>query len=171
MNYETFILQLLAMNDLDFEAQFKRVISRKDLSFLENISIFELQSHGEYQVFNKYLITRKEDCVDVKNLYSELIHSFSSMKIALCWCVFDKKGKYADANRIIDLDNRLVGYKINFQIHRKLFRKTKDVDSKLIYLAKFNEDKMQKKKIQQELDRLITQSYLWQQQQYMKTTY
>jgi hypothetical protein len=133
------------------------------------MSIFESENPGEYSVFNRYFIVKTENGVEVLNLYRELIHSFISMKNALCWCIYDKRGKYSTANRIIELDRRLIGYKVNYDMHKKLFKKTKDTDLKLIYLAKLNEDNIHKKQVQSEIEHFVHESYVWQQRQYSKS--
>jgi hypothetical protein len=157
------------MNQIDIENYFNRLFDKRALVQLSEMSIFETEVSGEYSVFGKYLIVKTADGIDVLNLYRELIHSFGSMKNALCWCIYDKRGKYPSANRIMDLDRRLVGYKVNYDMHKKLFKKSKDSELKLIYLAKLNEDNIHKKQAQSEIDYFVRESYAWQQRQYGKT--
>ena len=57
-------------------------------------------------------------------------------------------------------------------IHQKLFKKTKDTDTKLIYLAKLNEDKYKKHQMTDELNSYLHESDKWQQKSYkLKTAY
>jgi hypothetical protein len=118
-------------------------------------------------LFNKYHIRKK----DVNNITVSLnngddVNSFFSMKNAVCWCVLDKIGKYQLANRVIDLDMYLSSVEVHISIHSKLFKKAKKTEDKLIYLAKLNEDKFQKKAMSDELNQYIANSYAWQQKRF-----
>lgn len=157
------------MDEIDFEKRFKKIIPQREINLLESIAIFEGPAKGEYIVFNKYHIKKRNGITDVLNTYGELIHSFSSIKSALCWCIYDKRGKYGQANRILDLDIKVSGYYINFEMHKKLFKKAKDTELKLIYLAKLNEDKIKRRQVESELDSFIEESRKWQEKQYTKT--
>jgi hypothetical protein len=88
------------------------------------------------------------------------------MKNAVCWCVLDKIGKYQLADRVIDLDMSLSSVEVHMSIHSKLFKKAKKTEDKLIYLAKLNEDKFQKKSMSEELNKYIQNSYTWQQKRF-----
>lgn len=156
------------MTQIDIENYFNRLFDKRSLAHLSNMSIFE-ESPGEYSVFNRYFIIKTNDGIEVQNLHRELIHAFSSMKNALCWCIYDKRGKYSTANRIMDLDRRLIAHKVSYDMHNKLFKKTKDTELSLIYLAKLNEDYIHKKRAQTEIERFVHESYVWQQRQYGKT--
>jgi hypothetical protein len=47
-----------------------------------------------------------------------------------------------------------------------MFKKAKKTEDKLIYLAKLNEDKYQKRSMSDELANYIRNSYTWQQQRF-----
>jgi hypothetical protein len=118
-------------------------------------------------LFNKYHIKKK----DVNNIIVSLnngddVNSFFSMKNAVCWCVLDKIGKYQLANRVIDLDMHLSSLEVHISIHSKLFKKAKKTEDKLIYLAKLNQDKLQKSAMSDELNQYIANSYAWQQKRF-----
>jgi hypothetical protein len=67
-----------------------------------------------------------------------------------------------DSKRIQDLDNRLTSIESSIAIHQNLSKKTKDIENKLIYLAKLGEEKIQRSVITEELDRYVTESKYWQ---------
>ena len=80
------------------------MIATSEFAKLQDVVIFQ-DIDGTYNLFNKYHIRKK----DVNNIVVSLnngddVNSFFSMKNAVCWCVFDKIGKYQLANRVIDLD-------------------------------------------------------------------
>ena len=142
------------------------MISTSEFAKLRDVVIFQ-DTDGTYNLFNKYHIRKK----DVNNITVSLnngddVNSFFSMKNAVCWCVLDKIGKYQLANRVIDLDMNLSSVEVHISIHSKLFKKAKKTEDKLIYLAKLNEDKFQKKSMSEELNKYIANSYTWQQKRF-----
>jgi len=142
------------------------MIATSEFAKLQDVVIFQ-DIDGTYNLFNKYHIRKK----DVNNIVVSLnngddVNSFFSMKNAVCWCVFDKIGKYQLANRVIDLDMHLSSVEVHISIHSKLFKKAKKTEDKLIYLAKLNEDKFQKKAMSEELNQYIANSYAWQQKRF-----
>ena len=142
------------------------MISTSEFAKLQDVVIFQ-DTDGTYSLFNKYHIKKK----DVNNITVSLnngddVNSFFSMKNAVCWCVLDKIGKYQLANRVIDLDMYLGSVEVHISIHSKLFKKAKKTEDKLIYLAKLNEDKFQKKSMSDELNKYIANSYAWQQKRF-----
>jgi hypothetical protein len=142
------------------------MIANSEFAKLQDVVIFQ-DTDGTYNLFNKYHIIKK----DVNNITVSLnngddVNSFFSMKNAVCWCVLDKIGKYQLANRVIDLDMYLSSVEVHISIHSKLFKKAKKTEDKLIYLAKLNEDKFQKKSMSDELNKYITNSYAWQQKRF-----
>ena len=142
------------------------MIATSEFAKLQDVVIFQ-DIDGTYNLFNKYHIRKK----DVNNIVVSLnngddVNSFFSMKNAVCWCVFDKIGKYQLANRVIDLDMHLSSVEVHISIHSKLFKKAKKTEDKLIYLAKLNEDKFRKKAMSEELNQYIANSYAWQQKRF-----
>jgi hypothetical protein len=142
------------------------MIATSEFAKLQDVVIFQ-DTDGTYSLFNKYHIRKK----DVNNITVSLnngddVNSFFSMKNAVCWCVLDKIGKYQLANRVIDLDMHLSSVEVHISIHSKLFKKAKKTEDKLIYLAKLNEDKFQKKTMSEELNKYIVNSYAWQQKRF-----
>ena len=142
------------------------MIATSEFAKLQDVVIFQ-DIDGTYNLFNKYHIRKK----DVNNIVVSLnngddVNSFFSMKNAVCWCVLDKIGKYQLANRVIDLDMHLSSVEVHISIHSKLFKKAKKTEDKLIYLAKLNEDKFQKRAMSEELNQYIANSYAWQQKRF-----
>jgi hypothetical protein len=60
----------------------------------------------------------------------------------------------------------LSSIEVHISIHSKMFKKAKKTEDKLIYLAKLNEDKYQKRSMSEELSNYIRNSYTWQQQRF-----
>lgn len=154
---------------IDIEKKFKKVISNQEMEKLKDISMFR-NPDGVYEIFNSYLIDKQPEGAIVKLYNGDLVNSFYNLKNAMCWCIFDKRGSYASANRIIELDLKLSSLEVTMTIHQKLFKKTKDTDTKLIYLAKLNEDKYKKRQMTDELNGYLQQSDKWQQKSYKLKT-
>ena len=143
-----------------------KMISNSEFAKLQDVVIFK-DTDGTYSLFNKYHIKKKDTNDVVVSLNNgDDVNSFFSMKNAVCWCVLDKIGKYQLANRVIDLDMHLSSVEVHISIHSKLFKKAKKTEDKLIYLAKLNEDKFQKKAMSEELNRYVENSYAWQQKRF-----
>lgn len=158
------------MNDIELENKFNKMISKKEINDLQDISIFQTSSDN-YIVFKKYHIVKKTKTdIDVFTISGDLIHSFSSTRNAICWCIFDKQGKYVSANRIITLDKGISNEEVQMSIHKKLLKKSIKTDDKLIFLAKLNEDKFRRSIMSQELESYIWQSDYWQKQKFKLKT-
>jgi len=128
---------------------------------LQDVSVLQ-DPNGDYQLFNKYTIRKTKNGVDVfgSSITDKL--SFNALKNAVAWCTNDRRVKMADAKRIIELDRCLCGVEADIQQHQKLAKNAKDVDSKLIYLAKLGEDRLKKKMMANEMESYIQESKSWQ---------
>ena len=158
------------MNDIELERKFSRMIDSRELDDLQDISIFET-SKDNYVVFKNYNVIKKSKTdVDVRLINGDLVHSFSSMRNAICWCIFDKRGKYVLASRIITLDRSISNEEVQINVHNNLFKKAKKTDDKLIFLAKLNEDKFRRSSMYRELENYVGQSDYWQQHQFKLKT-
>lgn len=160
----------MTMTDGEIEKRFQKILNANDIKKLESISIFELAKNS-YVVFGKYFVTKKSKSnVEVAYHNKEVIYSFSSMKNAICWCIFDMRGKFLDANRIISLDRNIVNEQVQIEIHKKMFSKAKTLEEKLIFLAKLNEEKIKRSQMLNQLSDYIIQSDYWQQLKYRLKT-
>jgi hypothetical protein len=124
--------------------------------------------NGNYSLFGKYLIEKTyEDTykVTLKNTATEKI--FYKLKHAVSWCIFDKRNMIMASNRIFSLDQSLLSLEAGIQLHQKLFKRTKTIDAKLIYLAKLKEEKLKKIKIYTEIRQYILQSDAWQKSKFL----
>jgi hypothetical protein len=143
-----------------------KMISNTEFAKLQDVVIFK-DTDGTFNLFNKYHIKKKDANDIVVSLNNgDDVNSFFSMKNAVCWCVLDKIGKYQLADRVIDLDMHLSSVEVHISIHSRLFKKAKKTEDKLIYLAKLNQDKLQKTAMSEELSKYIQDSYTWQQKRF-----
>jgi hypothetical protein len=143
-----------------------KMISNSEFAKLQDVVIFK-DTDGTFNLFNKYHIKKKDATDIVVSLNNgDDVNSFFNMKNAVCWCVLDKIGKYQLADRVIDLDMHLSSVEVHISIHSRLFKKAKKTEDKLIYLAKLNQDKLQKTAMSEELSKYIQDSYNWQQKRF-----
>lgn len=154
------------ITEQELERKLTKIISYKERKNIESISIFEI-SKNRYSVFGKYYIVKKSKSnIEVKQLNGELIHSFFSMRNAICWCIYDLRGKYMSANRVIALDRNISNEEAQIAVHSGLFNRAKNTDDKLIFLAKLNEEKLKRSQMHSELEDYIAESNFWQQQKF-----
>lgn len=131
------------------------------LKQLQDIAIYQ-EADGTYNLFNQYIITKKNNNYIVTMSTSFTTNTFSILKNAVTWCTLDKRDRVFDANRMIQLDRKLASTDAAIEIHSNLLKKAKDPDTKLIYLAKLSEEKAEKRTILEEIDGFIMESRRWQ---------
>jgi hypothetical protein len=115
---------------------------------------------GTYFLFGSYHIVRQ----DVNNYVvftQDQQVSFSSLKNAVTYCVFDKNRKYKEVKRIQELDDLIGGLDAQIQQHTRIVNKS-DREMKDIMLAKLFENKLKKKQASEELTEYINLSKYWQ---------
>ena len=119
--------------------------------------------NGDYLIFGKYVIKKLpkgEYLVKLKGTATE--KTFYKLKNAVTWCVFDHRNIITTSARICSLDQQLYSTEAVIELHQKLFKTTKNMDSKLIYLAKLNEEKIKKNYINFELNQYNEKADLFQ---------
>lgn len=149
-------------NKKAFSGQVDKLLSAGEVQSLQDIVIFQ-EADGTYSLFNKYTITKAPDGgFDVTIYMSDQKANFNSLKNATTWCIFDKRGKYTDANRIASLDFGLGAVNVDIQIHQRMMQNATSVDNQLIYIAKLNEDRVKKTRMSVELTGYVNESVHWQ---------
>lgn len=140
----------------------QKIITAPELALLQDLIIFQ-ETDGSYQLFNKYVIQKmalSEYKVTVST--SDAACIFTSLKNATAWCIFDKRNKFYETRRILELDTKLVGIEVDILVHLSLFKKAKTSDDQLIYVAKLREDRIRKKMMTEELESYTADSKEWQ---------
>jgi len=143
----------------------EKFIPKSYIKDLEDVIVYQNED-GSYELFNKYRIEKSSD--SEFNVYIWGIRSltFYSLKNAVTWCTYDKRNRVLDSDRIHYLDSGLVRIEAMIEQHQRLVKKANNPDSKLIYLAKLTEEKLQKKHMLSEIGSYINQSKLWQTQRF-----
>lgn len=140
-------------------------LEREYYSHLENVSIFQGED-GSYEFFNRYVIVKENDGYIVSLKYNSEVKRFGSLKNAVSWCIFDIRNKFSRAQRIEYLDRIISAIDVNILVHKKLVKKAKDLDTKLIYLAKLSEDQLKRKTYISEMSNYFHESKLLQAQKF-----
>jgi len=137
------------------------IINNTVIKRLEDISVFQ-EDDGSYNMFGKYEIKKVNDSYHVTAVGGNFIHSFYKLRYAVCWCIFDRRNKFYDSKKIIELDRQLSSIDIDIQIHQRLLKKSKVVDERAIFACKLNEDKDRRARVLRELMSYVNISDQWQ---------
>lgn len=136
------------------------------INHTSNIAIFKNQD-GSYELFNRYEITGSKNdgyVITIKHSFTSIF--FYSLKNAVTWCIFEKRNKIYESNRIVHLDHSLNNIKNMRLWHKKLLKNTKNIDRKMVYLAKLSFDCNKYNNLLKELNEFTTTSKFWQTQVY-----
>lgn len=151
------------MNDA-FTHLFK---SRQTKDLIESIILQD--DNGDYLLFGIYVVKHVDGLYQV-SIGSSIKNTFSTLRTAVVWATMDKRNKILDAERVSILDKNLYSAEFNIELHKKLYKKTKDIDMKVIYLNKLQKDMGTKKNLMQELDRFARNAQLWQLNKFQEQT-
>jgi len=152
------------MRDKKMFEKFKRLITDNDLAALEKALV--ITTNGGYELFGEFFIKPTNNKFIVEKYHTSLTEEFHSLRNAVAWATMYKRERVGDANRVLDLDLMLEGTVVNLEVHTQLYKKAKDIDKKLIYSAKLQEDKLKKTMITAELNRYILNSKTWQEKRF-----
>jgi hypothetical protein len=142
-----------------------KIIRDSDIKAISDVLI-ERYDNGVYHLFEKYQIKKIKGVyvIDCLTHADELY--FYALKNAVAWCTYDKRNRINDSERILHLDIKLSGIEAEIEVHQKLVKRTKKTEEKLIYLAKLGEEKMERKRINDELTGYVYNSRNWQENRF-----
>ena len=126
-----------------------------------DISIFKNED-GSYELFDKFIISNQNNKFQVTKKTSYTTKNFASLKNAVCWCINDQRNKIAEMRRIEELDRLIFSVDAEIELHLNLISKTKSIDNKLIYYAKLSDEKIKRRVLQDECNKLVKLSETWQ---------
>lgn len=134
-------------------------MNSKELSNKIHDLLIVRNDDGSYNLFGRYLVVPdNQGWFTVYKANTEISNTFSTLKNAVTWCVFDKNNKYKEIKRIHELDHLLCSINVNIAQHTKLALKSQNLEDKSIYLAKLYEDKLKKREMLSEINDYITTS-------------
>lgn len=125
------------------------------------------ESPNKYTFFGKYtIILNHRGFYSVFSTKTMLFKEFSTLKTATAWCVFDHVGKYGEGQRLENLDLKLSSISTDIAVHKNMVKSTNDVDAKLIYVTKLQEDNHKRRITLQEIKFYINSSRVLQEQKF-----
>lgn len=148
----------------------EKTVFKMDFDKVSELSIMQ-GPDGSYFLFNKYTINKIDDYYVVTKDSVAGTKSFNILKNAVAWCTYDKQNIFYEANRILELDNKLASVDSEIQVHQNLAKRAKKLEEKLIYLAKMGEEKMERKQITEELAGYVSSSKIWQNKRLSKSAH
>lgn len=133
----------------------------KEFKQQSKIAIFQ-NENGTFDLFDRFIIVKEQNnfIVKVKNTYQD--KSFFSLKYAVTYCIFCQKTLFAASNRLQFLDKMIESINAEIEIHKNLIKKSKDIDTKDVYLSKLTENLYRKKNFIKEADDYIMQGKSYQ---------
>jgi hypothetical protein len=130
-----------------------------------------IQDDNHYALFGQYIITDYKDHCELRKDSRDNSYIFSHIKYAVTWATLDKINKIQECNRILFLDQCLLGIDVNIKIHSNIFKKTNNVDTKLLFHSKYTEETLKKKRILRELEQFISQAKSYQLNKFIVSSY
>jgi len=125
--------------------------------------------NGEYLLFGIYVIRKEKNCYSV-HIGDQELNTFSDLKTAVTWATMDHRNLIMDSNKVDSLDKQINSSDFNIELYKKLYKKSKDVDLKAIYLNKLQTNSMKKKELTNELEIHIRKMQKWQQSKFAEQT-
>jgi len=116
-------------------------------------------SKGRYSLFGKYSIVLTT--VGYHKVVSGTMESpieFAQLKNAVTWCTLINANRHKEAKRVVDLDLRLSSIDFDLSVHRNILKKSKDSDTKWVYIIKVQEDIFKRRVIVEEINSYINSS-------------
>lgn len=129
-----------------------------------NISVLK-SLNGDHFVFGKYLIKSINGSYSVTQENGHDI-VFSTLKVAITWCVFHDKKLMTECKEIEKVDFKLYSVEIDISQHNKILNNTKDTQIRMIYYSKLEDDDDRKKILLEKLNKYINMSRRWQNYRY-----
>jgi hypothetical protein len=133
------------------EEDFDRI--KENLIFCDN---------GQYHLFNRYIIVKKfNGTVDVlKHLHDP--KNFSTLRIALSWCIADKYQQSQLAYRLLQLDQEKLRIFNDVQVRQGLLKNIADSERLELVKLKISTKKYSLAGVEQQLTKCVNLAKYWQ---------
>lgn len=128
------------------------------------------EDDGSYNLFGKYIIKNEHGLYIVKVYEDTIQTTFSSLKHAVTWCVFEKNNKQKEVKRIAELDEILGSLDAMILQHTNMLKKSDNLENKAIIHAKLLEERLRKRQALQEIEKYATISRYLQTKKYTENT-
>lgn len=112
------------------------------------------EEDGSYVLFGKYVVVPKNDMYEIIIDGEANNYTFSSLRNAVTWCVFEKNNKYKEIKRLYELDQMIGSITVHIHQYEKLVRKNSGFE-KDVFLSRLIEEKAKRKQILGEIDQYV----------------
>jgi hypothetical protein len=126
-----------------------------------NILLLQVDDNNHI-LFGKYAITKENNSYVLRMDNDDKERTFSTLKTAVTWCVFNERKKTVECKQIEQIDCKLSSLEVDILQKTKVLNNTKDEKFKYVYISKIEEDNMKKKILLKQLNRFINISKAWQ---------
>jgi len=126
-----------------------------------NILLLQVDDNNHI-LFGKYAITKENNSYILRMDNDDKERTFSTLKTAVTWCVFNERKKTVECKQIEQIDCKLSSLEVDILQKTKVLNNTKDEKFKFVYISKIEEDNMKKKILLKQLNRFINISKAWQ---------
>lgn len=113
-----------------------------------------IKTNSGIVIYNRYLIRKQANSIDVLKRSTEQIKTFGSMKTAVTWTLLDNYGRINDALRVEQLDKLIDGVNVDIIIHKDIVSK-KVGEQYFIAFCKLQHDISRQKQIISERDKYM----------------
>lgn len=149
------------MNEKKVSAALTKLASSANMERTrENLVL--INENGDYELFDTYLITQKNNRFTVTKNKVFGSHTFSTLKNAVLWATSDKRHRFYVADRVKELDQKLESLELSIKLHKKLYSKSDKSANKDVYLHKFSDEIVKRDSIHQELTSHLDEAKHWQ---------
>lgn len=121
-----------------------------------------VSDHGTYELFGRFRIKHNSSYFTIVDVKTKELLDFSNLKHAVSWCILEDSGLYSDARRLQSLDLKLCSLQTDIAVHRRMIKVSTDVDSRLLYTIKLQEDSYKRKSVVREIESFINKSKILQ---------
>jgi hypothetical protein len=145
------------------EAKVEKFLTKQLTTTNNTSNILLLQvDDNNHILFGKYAITKENNSYVLRMDNDDKERTFSTLKTAVTWCVFNERKKTVECKQIEQIDCKLSSLEIDILQKTKVLNNTKDEKFKYVYISKIEEDNMKKKILLKQLNRFINISKAWQ---------
>jgi hypothetical protein len=145
------------------EAKVEKFLTKQLTTTNNTSNILLLQvDDNNHILFGKYAITKENNSYVIRMDDDDKERTFSTLKTAVTWCVFNERKKTVECKQIEQIDCKLSSLEIDILQKTKVLNNTKDEKFKFVYISKIEEDNMKKKILLKQLNRFINISKAWQ---------
>ena len=112
------------------------------------------EDDGSYVLFGKYTVVPKNDLFEIVVDGEPGNYTFSSLKNAVTWCVFEKNNKYKEIKRLLELDEMIGSLTVHILQFERLAKKNTGLERD-IYIARLIEEKARRRQVLEEIQSYV----------------